>query len=337
MADLPDGTTVRRLRIGSPPGPVATVLDLGASLQELEVTCGDGVRRNVVLGHADTAARLASTAYLGSVVGRYANRIAGGRFGLDGHEVHVGTNDRGNTLHGGPDGFDRRVWEVVAHDERRAELELVSPDGDQGFPGTLTVRATYAVEGDTLSLELRATTDAPTVVSLTSHAYLNLDGEGAGTVDDHLLAVAADRYLPTGPTGIPTGIEAVDGTPFDLRAPRRLGEVAREGHEQVMTARGLDHCLLVPGEGLRRMARLESPRTRTSVELWSDLPGVQVYTGNFLDGTDRATGGGTYRQGDGIALEAQHLPDAPNHPEWPPSTTLRPGETFRAHIEWRFA
>ena len=328
---------MRPLTLGSEPGPVLEVLALGASVHALTVTGGDGVRRNVALGHRSVEERLAGTDYLGSTVGRYANRIAGGRFDLDGRPVVLGTNDRGNTLHGGPDGFDRRLWEVVSHDDDRVELELVSPDGDQGFPGALTVRAAYDVVGDTVGLDLTATTDAPTVVNLTNHLYLNLDGEGAGSVDDHLLEVAADHYVPVDPTGIPIGhLEPVEGTPFDLRTTTRLGGVVRSGHPQVVAARGLDHTLVVRGEGLRRHATLVSPRTGTRAELWSDQPGVQVYTGNFLTGSVCGPGGRTYRQGDGIALEPQLFPDSPNRPEWP-SAVLRPGATYRSRIEWRFS
>jgi aldose 1-epimerase len=189
------------------------------------------------------------------------------------------------------------------------------------------------VAGDTVTCELTATTDAPTVVNLTNHTYLNLDGQGSGTTDDHLLEVPADDYLPV-EGGLPTGIEAVDGTPFDLRRPTRVGDVARDGHPQVVAALGLDHCLVVRGEGLRLHAALESPRTQTRVELWSDQPGVQVFTGNFgvpvpsLDG-------GFHRMGDGIALEPQLFPDTPHHPEWP-TAVLRLGETYRSTIEWRF-
>ncbi len=331
---IPDGTAVDVLALGSAPGPVVEVLTLGASINTFTVTAGDGVRRNVVLGHPDVETRLASAAYAGCVVGRYGNRIAGGRLTLDGREVVLGTNDRGNTLHGGPEGFDRRVWTVVEQTEDRAVLELVSPDGDQGFPGTLTVRASYVVEDDRVRLGLTATTDAPTVVNLTSHTYLALDGEGEGTVDDHLLEVPADDYLSIDETAVPLGVEPVGGTPFDLRDPTRVGDAARADHEQVVRARGLDHCLVVRGTGLRRHATVESPHTRTRVELWSDQPGVQVYTANDLDGTLRSTRGGVLRQGDGLALEAQHLPDSPHHVDWP-STVLRPGETYRSRIEWR--
>lgn len=333
---MPDGRPVRRIVLGTSPGPVLHLLDLGATVHHLEVTCGDGVRRNVVLGHGTPADYLASTDYLGGTVGRYANRIAHGRFPLDGREVVVGTHDRGHHLHGGPDGFDRRLWDVAERGDDHAVLGLVSPDGDMGFPGTLRATVRFDVLPDAVRIGLEATTDAPTLANLTNHAYFNLDGDGAGTIDDHDLLVAADRYTPTDPDGIPLGAHAdVAGTPFDLREACRLGSVVRTDHEQVVRARGVDHNFVLRGRGLRTAAVLSSHRTRTRLEVGTDQPGLQVYTGNFLDGTRRSTGGGLYRQGDGIALEPQVFPDSPNHPDYP-SAVLRPGERYRSTIEWRF-
>jgi len=333
----PDGRPVRSLTIGSPPGPVVEVLTLGATVHRLEVAGGDGVRRNVVLGHADVADRLASSAYLGGTIGRYANRIAGGRFPLEGGEVQVGVHDRGHSLHGGPDGFDRRVWAVVSHQSDEVVLELVSPDGDQGFPGEVAVRVAYRVDGDVVRVEMSATTDAPTLVNLTNHAYFNLDGAGAGTIDDHLLQVHADEFTPVDPTGIPLGGHVpVAGTPFDFRTPSRIGAHVRTEHEQVVAARGVDHNFVVRGDGLRVHAVLESPRTETRLELLSDQPGLQVYTGNFLDGAGPGERGRLHRQGDGIALEPQLFPDTPHHPEWP-SAVLRPGAHYRARLAWSFS
>jgi aldose 1-epimerase len=313
------------------------VLTLGATVHRLLVTGADGRPRNVVLGHPDVEERLASGDYVGGTIGRYANRIAAGRFPLAGREVQVGTHDRGNSLHGGPDGFDVRLWEVVEHDAEHCVLSMTSPDGDQGFPGTVTVTVGYRVEGDTVSVTMEASTDATTVVNLTNHAYLNLDGEGAGTIDEHVLLVEADAYTPVDATGIPLGDHApVAGTPFDFRSPAAIGPAIRREHPQVADARGVDHNYVVRGTGLRRAATLSSPRAGLGVELWSDQPGLQVYTGNFLDGTRRSTSGARYRQGDGIALEPQLFPDSPNRPGWP-SATLEPGETYRSVMEWRFA
>jgi galactose mutarotase-like enzyme len=333
---MPDGRDVRLLTIGEEPGPVVEVLTLGATVHRLVVTCGDGERRNVVLGHPDVEERLASGDYIGGTIGRYANRIAGGRFTLGGREVEVRTHDRGNSLHGGPEGFDVRLWDVESHTADELVLSLTSPDGDQGFPGTVTAKVRYQVEGDSVRVTMEGTTDATTVVNLTNHAYFNLDGEGAGTIDDHELLVEADDFTPVDATGIPLGgHEPVAGTPFDFRTAAAIGPAIRAEHPQVAEARGIDHNYVVRGSGFRRAAMLTSPTTRTAVELWSDQPGLQVYTGNFLDGTRRSTTGGRYSQGDGVALEPQLFPDSPHHPEWP-SAVLRPGETYAAHLEWRF-
>jgi len=335
FGQLPDGEAVDLHIIGAPPGPVLEVLTLGATVHRLEVTAGDGVRRNVVLGHASVEDRLASDAYVGATVGRYANRIAGGRFSVAGSEVVVGTNDRGNSLHGGPDGFDRRVWELLDSGDDHVALRLDSPDGDQGFPGRLTAVVRYEVDGECVRVRHEATCDAVTVVNLTNHSYFNLDGDGAGTVDHHLLTLDADAYLPVDATGIPIGDPVpVDGTPFDFRTATPIGPAVRADHPQIADARGIDHDVVVRGEGLRRAAVLESPATATRLELWTDQPGLQVYTGNFLDGTLRSSLGTAYRQGDGIALEPQLHPDTPNHPDWP-TAVLHPGERYVHVLEWR--
>jgi len=323
------------MAIGGAGAPELHLLRHGATVHRLLVTGGDGVRRDVTIGLPGPAELLASSDYLGGTIGRYANRIAGGRFELDGHQVEVATHDRGNHLHGGPEGFDRRTWDVVSRDADEVRLRLVSPDGDQGFPGEVTAEAAFSVSGgNTVSLELTAVTTRPTVVNLTSHAYFNLDGEGS--VDDHLLAVPASSYTPVDATGIPYGDHApVDGTPFDLRVPTRVGGLVRSPHDQVAQAHGIDHNFVVDGAGWRTVAVLFSPRTQTRMELWSDQPCVQVYTGNFLDGTTMSRDGRPLRQRAGIALEPQLAPDSPNHPEWP-SAILRPGEQYRSRMAWVF-
>lgn len=325
------------LVLGSAPGPELHLLPLGATLHRLRVTGGDGVRRDVALGLPGPEQILAGTDFIGGTVGRYANRIAHGRFTLDGRVVTLPVNDRGHHLHGGPDGYHHRTWTVVEASATTAVLELVSPDGDQGYPGEVTIRAAFDVGADRVGLELTATTTAPTIVNLTSHAYVNLHGEG--TVDDHLLRVAAASYTPVDATAIPVGVHApVAGTPFDLREPRALGPVVRSPHPQVREARGIDHNFVLDGSGWRCAAVLDGPRTATRMELWTDQPGLQVYTGNFFDGTSLARAGSLLRQGDGIALEPQLPPDSPNHagePGWP-SAELRPGQTYRSRTAWVF-
>jgi aldose 1-epimerase len=332
---LPDGREVTVHTLATPGGLRLRVLDLGATVQALHLPDGSGGTTNVALGHPDAAACAAPPeAFLGAVVGRYANRIAGARFPLDGKLVQLAANEGGNTLHGGPDGFHRRTWQVVEAGPDRLVLELVSPDGDQGFPGEVVLRARYAVADDVVTLDLEARTDAPTVVGPASHLYLNLAGEGAGTIDDHRLAVEADRYLPVGPDSLPLGgLADVTGTPFDLTTPARIGDRVRAEHPQTAAVRGIDHSFHLRGTGLRRAALLEHPASGRSVELFTDQPALQVYTGNSLDGT--GSSGRRYRQGDGVALEPQRHPDSPNRPELS-DPVLRPGETYRSRTEWRF-
>lgn len=318
--------------LGSPDGLQLEVLEYGATVHRLLVPTSSGLR-NVVLGHASVAEYAASTAYFGATVGRYANRIAEGRFTLEGTEHTLATNENGNTLHGGPEGFDRRQWSVGSLGEDAVTLTLSSPDGDQGFPGTVEAAVTYAVSGDEIRIDLTATTDAPTVVNLTNHSYFNLAGEGTGSVDDHLLRVDADHYTPTDGRLVPTGeLAPVDGTPFDFREPTRIGDAVRLDHPQLRRARGIDHNFAVRGSGLRDVATVRA--AGLSLELSSDAPGVQVYTGNFLDGAAAGTSGGLYRQGDGLALEPQAFPDSPNQPTFG-SVVLSPGQTYRRTIVWR--
>jgi aldose 1-epimerase len=335
-------TRTAALRLGSEPGLVLHLLGLGACVHRLEVTGGDGRRRDVVLGHDTVEERLAGREFHGAVVGRYANRIAHGDLPLPGGRVSLPTNDRGHHLHGGPDGFHRREWVVEERGERHVRFGLTSPDGDQGYPGTLRATATYRVTEDTVDVELTATADAPTVVGLTQHAYFHLGGVGTGTIDDHHLTVRASRYTPIDPTGIPLGHhDGVDSTPFDLRDGPRLGDVLRTPHPQLLDAGGLDHNLVLdpapPGsDGVREVAVLDHPATRTRLSLSSDRPGLQVYTANGLDGSTVGHGGVPHRQGDGVALEPQSFPDSPHHPEWP-SVLLEPGATWRSRIVWTFS
>ncbi|WP_298585659.1 aldose epimerase family protein [uncultured Kocuria sp.] len=337
---LPDGREVTVHTLCAPGGLRLRVLDLGATVQALHVPDGSGGTTNVALGHPDAAGYAEhADAFLGSVVGRYANRIGGACFPLDDELVQLAANEGGNTLHGGPDGFHRRIWRTVSRGRDVLVLELVSPDGDQGFPGEVVLRARYAVEDDVVTLDLEARTDAPTVVGPASHLYLNLAGEGSGTIDDHRLTVEADRYLPVGPGSLPLGgLADVAGTPFDLTAPARIGDRVRAEHPQTIAVRGIDHSFHLRGTGLRRAALLEHPASGRSVELRTDQPALQVYTGNSLDGTGAGSSGRRYRQGDGVALEPQRHPDSPNRPELSELSdpVLRPGETYHSRTEWRF-
>lgn len=311
------------LTLVGPGGLVVEVLELGATLHRVRVPIADGLRDVVLTLPPEERSR--STDYLGSSIGRYANRIGGGRFELDGREHRLPVNDRGNTLHGG-DGFDARTWTVTGRSDTHVELLLVSEDGDQGFPGRLEVRCRFEVTGSdsvpTLRTTYAARADAPTVVSLTSHPYFNLDGASppADPAGQHL-SVPAETYLPVDADGLPTGeVADVQGTAYDLRTPRALGDLVP-----------IDHSYAVAGEGLRPVAGLVSTTGDLGLELWSDQPGVHVYTGSGLGSVAGHPGAGT-----GVALEPQHFPDSVHHPEWP-STVLRPGEDYGWLSEARFA
>jgi aldose 1-epimerase len=331
---LDDDTPVHTCHLAAD-GIAVDILDYGATIQRLEVPDRAGATRNVVLGQADVAAYRRSSAFFGCAIGRYANRIAGGRFTLDGVDHQLSTNEGPNLLHGGPDGFDKRLWSITDLTDTRLVLDLVSPDGDQGFPGELAVTVTYAVSPGELRIDYAATTSAPTVVNLTNHTYHNLEGEDAWSVEHHLLTIHADEYTPTTADYIPTGLAPVEGTAFDWREPRRIGDRLRTADDQVLVAGGLDHNMVIRGEGLREHATLTAPASGITLTVLSDQPGNQAYTGNHLDGRIVGTSGRVYRQAAGICLETQHFPDSPNRPEFP-STVLRPGETFASSTLWRF-
>ena len=334
---LPDGRRVERWTLRNARGLVLRFITYGGAITELLLPDRDGAPGNVVLGFADLAGYLGAPGearpYFGALIGRYGNRIAGGRFTLDGVAHRLAPNEGPNTLHGGPDGFDRQVWSVAPAPERPGEcgavLGLASPAGSNGFPGTLDVRVTYTLtDDDELRLEYEAGTDAPTVVNLTSHSYFNLGGDLSGPIDRHRVAIAADHYLPVDAGLIPEGPPApVAGTPFDLRRPRAIGEVLAQPHPQLLRARGLDHCWMLRG-GEGPAALLHDAGSGRWLSCRTTQPALQFYTGNFLDGSLPGRTGAAYRQGAGFALETQHPPDSPNRPDFP-STRLDPGERRR--------
>jgi aldose 1-epimerase len=341
---IPSGEAVGAIELDNGGGIRARILTLGATLQSLWLPDRDGRMADVVLGF-DEGGRYASEGhYLGSTIGRYANRIAGGRFTLDGVEHRLPVNDGAHHLHGGPEGFHRRLWTVEELGEGETafvRLSLVSLDGDAGYPGTLRAEATYALSADGLAITYRATSDRPTVVGMTNHAYFNLAGAGGDeTVLGHRLTIAADAYLPVAPGAIPTGDHrAVAGGAFDFREGALVGARIRAAgaEEQLLLGRGYDHNFIVRGAdgGLRHAATLEHPGSGRVMELHSTAPGVQFYTGNFLDGTMTGKGGRAYRQSDGLCLEPQSFPDTPNRPDFP-SARLDPGEVYEHRIVWRF-
>lgn len=318
------------------------VLSLGATIHTLEVPDATGRRADIVLGFDDVAGYETTKTFAGSVVGRLANRLTDARFTLDGVDYSVVPNEGANALHGGLDGFHRRIWSIEPHTDEVGQglrLRLVSPDGDQGFPGRLEVTVDYLlVPGERrLVINYSATTDAPTVVNLTQHAYFNLAGAQpvgtatSPTLDGHLVQVDAAHYTPVDGRLLPTGEEAhTIGTAFDLRQPQPLEFLS------------LDHNLIVgdglpvpAGQPLRWTAALDHPASGRRMEVLSTEPGIQVYTGVGLDGSEVGKGGVAYQKAAAICLETQHFPDAPNHPEFP-TTTVRPGEQYFSRTDWKF-
>jgi aldose 1-epimerase len=312
------------------------VITYGARIVSVRTPDRDGTWGETTLALADLDAYRNAPGYLGACVGRYANRIAGARFTLDGTEYRIRPNEGENALHGGPDGFESVEWATDGPAGASVTLRHTSPDGDNGFPGTLAAAVTYSVAGSELSIEHTATTDKPTVVNLTNHTYWNL--AGGGSAEDHEVQLYAGHVLPVDGDSLPTGPPIpVDGTPLDFRSPARLGARIRDGHPQLVAVRGHDHNYVIdgaPGE-LRAAARVVEPRTGRTLELRTDQPGVQFYSSNMLNGTLVLRDGSTARQTDAFCLEAQGFPDAPNHPDYP-STVLRPGEEYRSRMVFTF-
>ncbi|MET8243131.1 aldose epimerase family protein [Streptomyces sp. NPDC005202] len=332
---LADGTKVHRWSLENG-GTRLKVLSYGGIVQTLEFPDRHGRRKNVVLGFDTIDDYVAKSPYFGALIGRYGNRIGKGRFTLDGKTYQLSVNDGENSLHGGAKGFDKRIWDVEPFTEDSdvgLHLHYTSVDGEMGYPGTLKAKVTYTLtrHGD-WRIDYEATTDKATVLNLTSHVYWNLAGEGSGTIEDHELTIAASRYTPTDSGLIPTGESAkVAGTPFDFRHGKAIGQDIRAGHPQQVQAKGYDHnWVLDKGITARpeHIATLRDPRSGRTLKIATDQPGLQFYSGNFLDGTLVGTGSHTYRQGDALCLETQHFPDSPNHAHFP-STVLRPGQTYR--------
>ena len=306
-----------------------------------------GVRGNVVLGFDNLPDYLHRNPNFGITVGRYGNRIAGGSFDLDGKTHTLPRNDGSNCLHGGPVGFGKRLWaaqpQPVASDGSVAlVLRYTSPDGEEGFPGTLQVQVTYTLTPDTWRIDYQATTDAATVLNLTHHDYFNLAGHG--TALGHRLQLPASRFLAVDERLIPQSIEAVQGTPFDFTQGAAIAPRIRSPHPQLGPGKGFDHCWLLDGppdaSGLRTAAVLSDSSSGRRLQVLSTEPAVQFYSGNFLDGRLVGSGGERYRAGDGLCLETQHSPDSPHHdsshPDWP-STVLRPGQVFSSRTLHRFS
>ena len=342
---MPDGRSVPAVTLTNANGISARVIALGATLQSVVMPDRDGKKADVALGYDNLADYIDQPQYFGSTVGRFANRLAGGRFKLDGKTWQTPVNNGANALHGGTLGFDKVLWEVTSVKSgptASVTLRYVSPDGDQGYPGTMTVDAIYSLdENNDLRIEYVATTDRPTIANITNHAYWNLSGEGsANGAMEHVVTIPAESYLPTDSGAIPTGeYRPVAGTVFDFRKPTAIGKRVRDASdEQIVFGRGYDHNWVIGREvtaDQHLMARVEDPASGRGFELWSNQPGLQMYSGNFFDATSHGKSKKIYRMGDALVMEPQIFPDAPNQKNFP-NARLAPGETYRNVMTYRF-
>lgn len=320
------------------------VITYGGIITSLKVPGRDGQTANVVLGLNHLADyETKNSPYFGAIIGRFGNRIAGGKFTLEGKAYSVTVNDGGHSLHGGKNSFDKQVWtthEVEGASGVGLEMGYVSKDGEEGYPGNMPVKVVYTLtDNNELRVDYTATTDKVTIVNLTQHTYFNLAGNGSGSIENHMLTINADRYTPVSAALIPTGeLAPVAGTPFDFRASKRIGAEVRSAHQQIAYGHGYDHNFVLnrtDPTSLTLAARVVDPASGRALEVLTTEPGVQFYSSNFLVGA-LVGSGGVYRQGEALCLETQHFPDSPNQPTFP-TTTLRPGETYQSTTVFKFA
>jgi aldose 1-epimerase len=344
FGELPDGTAVERIDLRTADGFEVRIITYGAALQALLVPDRHGKPEDVVLGFDDLAAYAVPRRYYGATVGRYANRIAGAGFELDGERFVLAANEAPNALHGGVEGFSRKIWSVVATEDGVAPavtLACHSPDGEEGYPGALDVRATYRITAPgELSIDYSASTSRPTVISLTNHSFFNLDGAANDhDILSHRLTLHADSFLPISEQRIPLSDapQSVAGTPFDFRDAQTIGARMQDADEQLKRGRGYDHNFcLHENAGLRLAATVAAPQSGRTMELHTNQPGLQFYSGNYLDGSIVGKYGRPHRQFAGLCLEPQNFPNAPNRPDFP-SARLDPGETWRNQTLYRFS
>jgi aldose 1-epimerase len=340
---MPDGAAVELFTLTNPNGMEAHIITYGGIVTSLTAPDRAGKLADVVLGMDNLAGYLDETAHLGALIGRYGNRIGNGQFHLDGKLFTLPKNDDDNTLHGGPAGFDHQVWKGVETpnaDGPSVLLTYVSKDGEMGFPGTLTAKVIYTLtRKNELRIDYTATTDKNTVVNLTNHSYFNLKGAGEGDILQHVLTLDADRFTPVNAGLIPNGeLKAVENTPFDFRTATAIGARIEQKDQQLQYGKGYDHNWVINKGmgGLSRCAEVFEPKSGRVLEVLTTEPGVQFYTGNFLDGTIHGKGGKVYAHRGALCLETQHFPDSPNKPSFP-STELKPGQTYHTVTVYRFS
>ena len=320
-------------------GMTAAFTNFGGRLVGLWVPDSAGVLTDVVLGLPSVQDYAGpGDAYFGGTIGRYGNRIAKGQFSLNGKQYKLFLNNGPNSLHGGKKGFSAVVWDAQQPNDSTLELSYLSKDGEEGYPGNLQVKVTYSVTGDNeLRMQYAATTDQPTIVNLTNHAYFNLNGEGSGPIGQHILTIYADRYTPVDTSLIPMGkLWPVAGTPFDFTKPVAIGARLEEKNEQLEYGGGYDHNFVLNGSGMKPGARVEGDRSGIVMEVFTEEPGLQFYGGNFMEGKNTLKGGAKDDYRTGFCLETQHYPDSPNQPGWP-STELKPGENYSTISVYRFS
>jgi aldose 1-epimerase len=340
-----DGISVEEYKLSNGNMEVC-IITYGGTITSIRIPDSKGQLANVVLGFETLEDYLTKSLYFGCITGRYANRIANAKFTLNGKDYKLSANDGTGLLHGGFKGFDKKVWkakEIKTDTQVGIELSYLSPDGEEGFPGNLNTTVTYTLNANNeLSMNYKAITDKPTVLTLTNHSYFNLAGEGSGTIFDHELMLSADHYTPVNAVAIPTGeVAPVEGTPFDFRKMQRIGDRVRSSHQQMVYGRGYDHSWVLnrknPKDGeMMLAAKLLESKSGRVLEVLTTEPAIQFYSGNFITGTLVGSSGNTYRQSDGLCLETQHYPDSPNQPTFP-STVLNLGETYDTTTVFRFS
>jgi aldose 1-epimerase len=340
---LPDGREVRQYTLTNRAGITAQVINYGATLTSLFVPDRNGKMADVVLGFDSVQGYREGTAYFGAIVGRYGNRIGKGQFQLDGKQCQVTINDGENHLHGGKTGFNKVLWDVKNVNDSpdpTIQLQYVSPDGEEGYPGTVTLKVTYTLtDKNELRIDYEGTTDKPTILNPTQHSYFNLSGSFNNTILDHLLMIEADNITPVDKGLITTGqMMSVANTPMDFRTPMAIGAHINDQNEQLAFGRGYDHNWVLKGSAGRnhRVAELYESSSGRMMTVFTDQPGLQFYSGNFLDGSAKGKNGVAYQQRTGLCLEAQAFPDTPNKPQFP-SVTLRPGQVYRQTTIYQFS